>query len=77
MADDLVQVLSPAEKATALLGAQSYVTLALVLSIRSFISLIKHVAKEKTKAAAKQGAVKYALGHFVPHYHWSSRKSLD
>ena len=35
LADDLVCVLSPAERATALLGAQSYVTLAFVLPIVS------------------------------------------
>ena len=55
LADDLVQVLNPAERATALLGAQSYVTLAFVLPIIS--SLVKHLTKEETKAAAEQGAV--------------------
>ena len=59
LADDLVRVLSPAERATALLGAQSYVTLAFVLPIVS--SLVKHLTKEETKAAAEQGAVKHAL----------------
>ena len=53
LADDLVRVLSPAERAIALLGAQSYVTLAFVLPIVS--SLVKHLAKEETKAAAEQG----------------------
>ena len=46
LADDLIRVLSPAERATALLGAQGYVTLPFVLSIVS--SLAKHLAKEET-----------------------------
>ena len=35
LTDDLVRVLSPVERATALLGAQSYITLAFVLPIVS------------------------------------------
>ena len=62
LADDLVRVLSPAERVTALLGAQSYVTLAFVLPIVS--SLVKHLAKEETKAAAEQGAVKICIKSF-------------
>lgn len=62
LADDLIRVLSPAERATALLGAQSYVTLAFVLPIVS--SLVKHLAKEETKAAAEQGAVKTCIKNF-------------
>lgn len=54
LAEDLVRVLSPAERATALLGVQSYITLASVLPI--VLSLVKHLAKEETKAAAEQGA---------------------
>ena len=61
LADDLVRVLSPAERATALLDAQSYVTLAFVLPIVSF--LVKHFAKE-TKAAVEQGAVKTCIKNF-------------
>ena len=64
LADDLVRVLSPAESATALLGAQSYVTLAFILPKVS--SLVKHLAKEETKAAA---AVKTSVNSFVPHFH--------
>jgi len=62
LADDLVRVLSPAERATALLGGQSYVTLAFVLPIVS--SLVKHLAKEEAKAAAEQGTVKTCIKNF-------------
>ena len=62
LADGLVCVLSLAERATALLGAQSYVTLAFVLLIVS--SLVKHLAKEETKAAAEQGTVKACIKNF-------------
>ena len=55
LADDLAQVLSPAERATALLFAQSYVTIAFVLPIVSF--LVKYLPKEETKTAAEQGTV--------------------
>ena len=62
LADDLVRMLSPAERVTALLSAQSYITLAFVLLIVS--SLVKHLAKEKTKTATEQGTVKACFKNF-------------
>ena len=59
LANDLVQVLSPAERATVLVSAH---TLTFVLPIVS--SLVKHLAKEETKAAAE-----HELRIFVLHYH--------
>ena len=66
LADDLIRVLSPAERATALLGAQGYVTLVFVLPIVS--SLVKHLGIEETKQLHKEWQ-KLALRIFVPHYH--------
>ena len=74
-ADDLVQVLSPAEKATALLGAQSYVTLAFVLSI--VLSLIKYLVKEEAEAADKQRAVKIDIKKFCATLSLEFKKSFD
>ena len=45
LADDLVWMLSPAERATVLLAAQNYVTLAFALPIIS--SLVKDLGKEE------------------------------
>ena len=46
LAKDLVKVLTLAERATALLGGQNYVTVTFVLPIIS--SLVKHLQKEET-----------------------------
>ena len=46
LAEDLVKVLTPTERATALLGSHNYVTVAFMLPIIS--SLVKHLQKEET-----------------------------
>ena len=46
LAEDLIKVLIPTERAAALLGGQNYVTVAFVLPIIS--SLVKHLQKEET-----------------------------
>ena len=55
-------MLSPAERVTALLGVQSYVTIAFVLPKVS--SLVKNLAKEEIKAAAEQGMLKACIKNF-------------
>ena len=62
LAEDLVKVLTPAERATALLGGQNYVTVAFVLPIIS--SLVKHLQKEETKLGKEQGSVKQTVKKF-------------
>ena len=62
LAEDLVKVLTPAERATALLGSQNYVTVAFVLPIIS--SLVKHLQKEETKLSKEQGSVKQTVKKF-------------
>ena len=74
LTDKLVRVLSPAERATVLLGAQSYVTLTFVLPIIS--SLVKHLTKEETKAAAEQGAVKICIKNFCAALSLKLKKKL-
>ena len=55
-------MLTPVERATALLGARNYITLAFVLLIVS--SLVKHLTKKETKAGAEQGTVKICIKNF-------------
>ena len=63
LAEDLVRVLTPAERATALLGGQTYVTVAFVLPIIS--SLVKHLQKEEIKLGKEQGSVKQTVKNSV------------
>ena len=62
LAEDLVKVLIPAERATALLGGQNYVTVAFVLPIIS--SLVKHLQKEEAKFSKEQGSGKQTVKKF-------------
>ena len=62
LAEDLVRVLTPAERAPALLGGQTYVTVAFVLPIIS--PLVKHLQKEEIKLGKEQGSVKQTVKKF-------------
>ena len=63
LAEGLVKVLTPSERATALLGGQNYVTVAFVLPIIS--SLVKHLKKEEAKLGREQGSVKQTVKNSV------------
>ena len=58
----VVKVFIPAERTTALLGGQNYVTLAFVLPIIS--SLVKYLQKEETTFSKEQGSGKQTVKKF-------------
>ena len=63
LAEDLVKVLNPAERATTLLGGQNYVSVAFILPI--ITSLAKHLQKQETNFSMEQGSGKQTKKNFV------------
>ena len=62
LAEDLVKVLNPAERATTLPGGQNYVSVAFILPI--ITSLVKHLQKQETNLSMEQGSGKQTIKKF-------------